>query len=33
VSEHRLDEDEAVDIARQLAYVLPKRAYRLDGQC
>jgi glucuronate isomerase len=33
VTEHRLDEDEAVDIARQLAYALPKRAYRLDGQC
>ena len=29
VAEHRLDEDEAVDVARDLAYHLPKRAYRL----
>jgi len=29
VAEHRLDEDEAMDIAADLAYRLPKRAYRL----
>ncbi len=30
VAEHRLDEDEAGVIARDLAYELPKRAYKLD---
>jgi glucuronate isomerase len=30
VSEHRVDEDEACEIAVDLAYRLPKRAYRLD---
>ena len=30
VSEHRLDEDDACEIAVDLAYRLPKRAYRLD---
>jgi glucuronate isomerase len=30
VADHRLDEDEAAGIARQLAYELPKRAYKLD---
>ncbi len=30
VAEHRLDEDEAGVIARELAYELPKRAYKLD---
>jgi glucuronate isomerase len=29
VCEHRLDEDEAVEVARDLAYGLAKRAYRL----
>jgi glucuronate isomerase len=29
VAEHRLDEDEATEIAHELAYRLPKRAYRL----
>ena len=29
VVEHRLDEDEAAEVARDLAYNLPKRAYRL----
>ncbi len=29
VADHRLHEDEAVDIARDLAYHLPRRAYRL----
>ncbi|MCD9032352.1 glucuronate isomerase [Luteimonas sp. Y-2-2-4F] len=29
VAEHRLDEDEAVEVAVDLAYGLPKRAYRL----
>ncbi|KLJ00370.1 glucuronate isomerase [Luteimonas sp. FCS-9] len=29
VAEHRLDEDEAVEVATDLAYRLPKRAYRL----
>jgi glucuronate isomerase len=29
VVEHRLDEDEAADVATDLAYRLPKRAYRL----
>ena len=29
VTEHRLDEDEAVDVARELTYGLVKRAYRL----
>lgn len=29
VAEHRLDEDEAVDVARDLAYRLPKQAYKL----
>jgi glucuronate isomerase len=30
VAEHRLDEDEAANIVVQLAYELPKRAYKLD---
>jgi glucuronate isomerase len=30
VSDHRLDEDEAADVATMLAYELPKRAYKLD---
>jgi glucuronate isomerase len=30
VAEHRLDEDEARDVAVDLAYRLAKRAYRLD---
>jgi glucuronate isomerase len=30
VAEHRLDEDEAFDLAPDLAYGLAKRAYRLD---
>ncbi|HEX8568628.1 MAG TPA: glucuronate isomerase [Caulobacteraceae bacterium] len=30
VAEHRLDEDEAADVAVDLAYNLPKRAYKLD---
>lgn len=30
VAEHRLQEDEAADVAIDLAYNLPKRAYRLD---
>jgi glucuronate isomerase len=30
VCEHRLEEDEAHDLARELAYDLPKRAYKLD---
>ena len=29
VAEHRIDEDEAVEVARDLAYRLPKQAYRL----
>ena len=29
VAEHRLPEDEALEVARELAYELPKRAYRL----
>jgi glucuronate isomerase len=29
VATHRLDEDEAHEVARDLAYALPKRAYRL----
>jgi glucuronate isomerase len=29
VAEHRLDEDEAAEVALDLAYRLPKRAYRL----
>ncbi len=29
VAEHRLDEDEAHDVAQDLAYGLAKRAYRL----
>ncbi|NNM72722.1 glucuronate isomerase [Enterovirga aerilata] len=29
VAEHRLDEDEALELAQDLAYGLPKRAYRL----
>jgi hypothetical protein len=29
VAEHRLTEDEALEIARALAYELPKKAYRL----
>ncbi|MDH3265449.1 MAG: glucuronate isomerase [Gammaproteobacteria bacterium] len=31
VSDHRLNEDEAADIAVQLAYELPKRAYKLEA--
>ena len=31
VAEHRLTEDEAVEVARDLAYNLPKRAYKLDA--
>jgi glucuronate isomerase len=30
VSEHRMEEDEAAEVAVDLAYNLPKRAYRLD---
>lgn len=30
VSDHRLEEDEAAEIATSLAYELPKRAYKLD---
>jgi glucuronate isomerase len=29
VAEHRLDEDEAAEVAVDLAYNLPKRAYKL----
>jgi glucuronate isomerase len=29
VSEHRLEEDEAFDLAHELAYGLVKKAYRL----
>jgi glucuronate isomerase len=29
VAEHRLPEEEAVEVARDLAYNLPKRAYKL----
>lgn len=29
VAEHRMNEDEALEVARDLAYHLPKRAYRL----
>jgi glucuronate isomerase len=29
VTEHRLDEDEAFEVAHDLAYRLPKEAYRL----
>jgi glucuronate isomerase len=31
VADHRLDEDEAAEIAVQLAYELPKKAYKLDA--
>ncbi len=31
VAEHRLNESEAHDVARALAYDLPKRAYKLDA--
>jgi len=31
VAEHRLDEDEAAEVAVDLAYNLPKRAYKLDA--
>ena len=31
VAEHRLDEDEAAEVAVDLAYRLPKQAYRLDA--
>ena len=31
VAEHRLPAGEAAEVARDLAYRLPKRAYRLDG--
>jgi glucuronate isomerase len=30
VAEHQLDEDEAADVARALAYELVKRAYKID---
>jgi glucuronate isomerase len=30
VCEHRMDEDEAHELARELTYDLPKRAYKLD---
>ena len=30
VADHRLDEDEAAELAVQLTYELPKRAYKLD---
>ena len=30
VCEHRLDEDEALQVATDLTYHLPKQAYRLD---
>ena len=29
VAEHRLGEDEAFEVARDLAYTLPKKAYKL----
>jgi glucuronate isomerase len=29
VAEHRMNEDEAAEVAKDLAYTLPKRAYRL----
>jgi len=29
IAEHRLDEDEALDVAKDLAYNLVKKAYRL----
>jgi glucuronate isomerase len=29
VSEHRIEEDEAASLAMDLAYHLPKKAYRL----
>jgi len=29
VAEHRLEEDEAVDVARDLAYNLVRKAYKL----
>jgi glucuronate isomerase len=32
VSEHRLAEEEAAQVARDLAYRLPKQAYRLEGE-
>ncbi len=31
VSEHRMAEDEAAEVAADLAYALPKRAYKLDA--
>jgi glucuronate isomerase len=31
VGDHRLDEDEAAEIAKKLAYDTPKRAYKLDA--
>jgi len=30
VAEHRMEEEEAREVAIDLAYTLPKRAYRLD---
>jgi glucuronate isomerase len=30
VAEHRLEEDEAVDVAEDLAYGLARRAFRVD---
>jgi glucuronate isomerase len=32
VAEHRLDEDEAAETAADLAYRLPKAAYKLDRE-
>ncbi len=32
VAEHRLDEDEAAETAADLAYHLPKQAYKLDKE-
>jgi glucuronate isomerase len=31
VAEHRLDEDEAAEVAVDLAYTLVKKAYKLDA--
>ena len=31
VAEHRLAEDEAAELAADLAYTLAKRAYKLDA--
>lgn len=32
VSDHRLNEDEAAEVAKQLAYEFPKNAYKLNGR-